>query len=245
MKFSFTEEQQALREVVRDLLSAKCSADQVRTASDSGGEVSGLQAALQEVGVLAILTAEQAGGLGLGLVEACLALWELGYAGAPGPWIERLLAEHPLHTAPKARALRYTTGAAATLCGLSQRMLDMAIEHVKTREQFGRPVGSFQAVQHHLADARLAIELAQPLVWRAAYAMDNAAADAELAVWMAKHHATEAALLTARKALQCHGAMGYAYEHDLQLFMKQVWELAPKHVDSAGCRRRIADLLDL
>jgi alkylation response protein AidB-like acyl-CoA dehydrogenase len=245
MDFSFSEEQQGLAQVVRDLLAAKCTAEHVRAATEAGGDVPGLHDALAQMGVVAILQAEESGGLGLGVVEACLALHELGFAGAPGRWLEVLLTDHATANSDQDRALRYTTGAAAMLCGLARRMLDLALQHVKAREQFGRPVGSFQAVQHHLADARLKIEFAAPMVWRAAFELDAASPQAAVAAWSAKSLATEAALLTATKSLQCHGAMGYAHEHDLQLFMKQVWALAPQHGDAAACRRHIATALDL
>lgn len=262
MDFSFSEEQEALGQVVAELLKTRCTPDDVRAAVDGPGEVAGLAGALDEIGLGALMVPETDGGLGLGVLETCLVLHELGYAGAPGPWIERLLADCPAHEGREKaedpgflQQLRLSVGAAAVLTGLARRMLDLAIGHVKVREQFGKPVGSFQAVQHHLADARLAIEFAIPLVWRAAWALDDGldgpvdggdgVDEAAVAVWMAKHHSNEAALKSARKALQCHGAMGYAHEGDLQLFMKQVWTLAPRFGDSAACRRKIAASMDL
>ena len=246
MHFAFTEEQQALAEMLRELLAARCSADDVRAAA--GGEVPGLRAALEELGLLAMLQPEDEGGLGLGMVEACIALKELGHAGAPGGWIEALTGDLDAGgtaKTPETRQSRHMLGAAAVLAGLAERMLAMAVQHVQVREQFGRPVGSFQAVQHRLADAKLAIEFALPLLWWAAWSLDEGEEDADVAVWMAKHHCTEAALKTARKALQCHGAMGYAFEHDLQLFMKQAWRLAPKYGVPAACRRAIGDAMNI
>lgn len=111
-------------------------------------------------------------------------------------------------------------GTAAQQCGLAQRMLDMTADYAKERRQFGVPIGSFQAVKHHLANARIALEFARPLVYRAAVTLDPAHAS------MAKSKADDAALVTARAALQCHGAIGYTTEYDLHLYMKRAWALA-------------------
>jgi hypothetical protein len=106
---------------------------------------------------------------------------------------------------------RGALGAAAQLIGLARRMLDMTVPYVSERRQFGAPVGSFQAVKHHLADARIALEFARPLVYRAAWSMSQHDPDSPTHVSMAKASAGDAALLAARKALQCHGAIGYSF----------------------------------
>lgn len=115
----------------------------------------------------------------------------------------------------------------AQLLGLADRMLTMTVEYVNQREQFGVPVGSFQAVKHHLADALLALEFARPVVYRAAYSMatPEAAAHRSRDVSMAKIYAARAAHEVGRAALQCHGAIGYTIECDLHLFMKRAWAL--------------------
>jgi alkylation response protein AidB-like acyl-CoA dehydrogenase len=124
-------------------------------------------------------------------------------------------------------------GIAAQQCGLADRMLDMTVQYVKERHQFGVPVGSFQAVKHQLADARLALEFARPLVYRAAVTADP------VHVSMAKLNADRAALRTARAALQCHGAIGYTTEYDLHLYMKRAWALARSWGDAAFHRARV------
>ncbi|MBM3671978.1 MAG: acyl-CoA dehydrogenase [Actinobacteria bacterium] len=134
---------------------------------------------------------------------------------------------------------RGALGTAAQLIGLTRRMLDMTVEYVKERQQFGVPIGSFQAVKHHLADARIALEFARPLVYRAAWTMSEGDPDASVHVSMAKAMAGNAALLTARKALQCHGAIGYSYEYDLHLFMKRAWALAAAWGDAAFHRASV------
>jgi len=132
---------------------------------------------------------------------------------------------------------RGVVGAAAQQCGLAQRMLDMTAEYVRERRQFGVPIGSFQAVKHHLANARIALEFARPLVYRAASTLESAHAS------MAKLKADQAALLTARTALQCHGAIGYTTEYDLHLFMKRAWVLARSMGDDRVNRRRVAEAI--
>jgi alkylation response protein AidB-like acyl-CoA dehydrogenase len=132
---------------------------------------------------------------------------------------------------------------AAQLCGLADRMIEMTVEYVKERKQFGVPVGSFQAVKHHLANARLALEFARPLVYRAANSIAGDDPQRSLHASMAKANASDAALTAARVALQCHGAIGYTTEYDLHLYMKRTWGLARAWGDAATHRRRIESVL--
>jgi alkylation response protein AidB-like acyl-CoA dehydrogenase len=136
-----------------------------------------------------------------------------------------------------AASVRGVVGVAAQQCGLAQRMLDLTAEYTKERRQFGVPIGSFQAVKHHLANARVALEFARPLVYRAAVTHDPVHAS------MAKCKADEAALVTARAALQCHGAIGYTTEYDLHLYMKRAWALARSMGDGRAHRDRVAEAL--
>jgi alkylation response protein AidB-like acyl-CoA dehydrogenase len=127
---------------------------------------------------------------------------------------------------------RAAVGFAAQLVGLARAMIDRTVDYVKARHQFGKPVGSFQAVKHHLADALVAVEMAAPSVYRAAWSLAHRAPGRAVHASMAKALASDAAALAARKALQCHGAIGYAYENDLHLWMKRAWALgadAPWH----------------
>jgi hypothetical protein len=128
---------------------------------------------------------------------------------------------------------RAALGTAAQQCGLAARMLELTVDYAKQREQFGVAIGSFQAVKHHLADARLALEFARPLVYRAAATLDP------VHVSMAKSKADAAALLTGRMALQCHGAIGYTTEYDLHLYMKRAWALAGSSGDARFHRARV------
>ena len=134
---------------------------------------------------------------------------------------------------------RAALGAAAMLVGLSRRMLDMTVQYAAERHQFGVPIGSFQAVKHHLADASLAVEFAEPLVLRAAHSVAGRVAEASVHVSMAKAKASAAALAAASTCLQVHGAIGYTVEFDLHLFMKRAWALAVRYGDAEFHHRRV------
>lgn len=111
------------------------------------------------------------------------------------------------------------------LIGLAQRMLDLSVDYVAQRKQFGKPIGSFQAVKHHLADVASKIEFAKPVLYRAAYSLENGNPDAALHISQAAIACADAAHLSARHGIQVHGAMGYTWEVDLQMFMKRTWAL--------------------
>jgi alkylation response protein AidB-like acyl-CoA dehydrogenase len=98
-------------------------------------------------------------------------------------------------------------------------------------------------VKHHLADAALALEFARPLVYRAAWELEHGTDEVAIAVSLAKAAASEAGVLTSRKALQVHGAIGYAHEYDLHLWMKRAWALAGAWGDPAWHRNRIATII--
>ena len=134
---------------------------------------------------------------------------------------------------------RGALGTAAQLVGLADRMLEMTVDYVKQRQQFGVPIGSFQAVKHHLADALLRLEFAKPVVHNAAWSTDHDLPTRSRDASMAKCFATEAATTVARTALQCHGAIGYTVEYDLHLWMKRVWALAASWGDAAYHRNRV------
>jgi alkylation response protein AidB-like acyl-CoA dehydrogenase len=138
---------------------------------------------------------------------------------------------------------RAALGAAAMLVGLSQRMLDITVLYATERQQFGVPIGSFQAVKHHLTNASLAVEFAQPLVLRAANSLALGDPESAAHVSMAKAKASEAAKAAAATSLQVHGAIGYTVECDLHLYMKRAWALAVRYGDAEFHRRRIRSTL--
>lgn len=133
--------------------------------------------------------------------------------------------------------------AAALLLGLGDKMVAMAAAYAVERRQFGQPIGSFQAVKHLLADALVGLEFARPVVYRAAWALDEGSPDAARDASMAKACASEAAVAAARSALQVHGAIGYTWECDLHLWMKRAWALAADWGDAADHRARVLDSL--
>ncbi len=142
---------------------------------------------------------------------------------------------------------RAALGTAAQCVGVARRLLDITVEYVKERRQFGKPVGSYQAVKHHLADVRLGIEFSAPLVYRAAWTAAHCG-DATLRgrdVSMAKAAASDAVDRACRAALQCHGAIGYTYEYDLQIWLKRGWSLSGAYGSADEHRDRVAGALGL
>jgi alkylation response protein AidB-like acyl-CoA dehydrogenase len=135
---------------------------------------------------------------------------------------------------------RGALGTSALLLGLSRRMLDMTVAYVKGREQFGVPIGSFQAIKHALASALLALEFARPAALAAGWSQAHSEPDAAIRTSLAKVLATDAARLVARTAVQCHGAIAYTTEYDLHLFAKRVWALGPSWGDADWHRDQLA-----
>jgi alkylation response protein AidB-like acyl-CoA dehydrogenase len=131
---------------------------------------------------------------------------------------------------------------AADSLGGAQQALAMAVDYSKVREQFGRPIGSFQAVKHMAAEIVSEIEPARSLVWYAAYTYDAKPRDASHAAAMAKARLSEVYMRAADRALQIHGGIGFTWEHDMHLWFKRAkWnELA--YGDPAFHRERVAAL---
>jgi alkylation response protein AidB-like acyl-CoA dehydrogenase len=121
------------------------------------------------------------------------------------------------------------TAAAAELAGVTTRLLDLAVTHAIGREQFGRPIGSFQGIKHRLADSYVLLERARSLTYAAAMLVsdpDAPAVDRWRAALLAKAAAGEAATETARAAVQVHGAMAMTWEHDVHLYLRRAWQSA-------------------
>jgi len=138
---------------------------------------------------------------------------------------------------------------AAVLVGLGRALVQMTVDYVKDRKQFGVPVGSFQAVKHHLADATMHVEFAAPAVWAAAWETDRAGelddGHVRRSVSLAKALASDGAERAARAALQCHGAMGYTDDYPLHMWLKRVWCLAPSYGSARWHRLRVGRELGL
>lgn len=132
---------------------------------------------------------------------------------------------------------------AAQSLGLAQRMVDISVQYTGERQQFGKPIGSFQAVKHHMANIAVRLEYAKAPVARAAYEIATGSDKAKVAVSHAKFVACEAAQLAAKNSMQVHGAMGYTWEVDLHIFMKKSWALANTWGDEAFHKARVAEAI--
>jgi alkylation response protein AidB-like acyl-CoA dehydrogenase len=132
---------------------------------------------------------------------------------------------------------------AAELLGVAQRVLDMSVEYAGVREQFGRPIGSFQAVKHRCADMLVDVEGIRSATWYASWAVATGAEDQALAASTAKAWASDAAPRVTASGLQVHGGIGFTWEHDLHLFLKRGQLSSVVFGDAVWHRERIAALL--
>jgi alkylation response protein AidB-like acyl-CoA dehydrogenase len=134
---------------------------------------------------------------------------------------------------------------AAEIVGVAQRALDMSVEYSKDRQQFGRPIGAYQAVSHRCAQMLLEVESARSAMMYAAWTADNEPETLPLAASMAKAYASDTGWSVTASALQVHGGIGFTWEHDLHFFLKRaktdahLFGLAGEH------RERVAELAGL
>ena len=110
---------------------------------------------------------------------------------------------------------------AADALGVGERLLEMTVSYVKVREQFGRPLGSFQSVKHKVADMLTTLKAARAATYYAAMALDAGAASATAAASVAKAFTGEGVAALAGEALQAHGGIGFTWEHDLHLYLRR------------------------
>ena len=315
MRFAFTDDQLALCDAVSELLEKECPPHVVRAAWDNEtGRTDGCWDALADMGVLAALAPESAGGLGFTELDAVLLLEASGRAALPEPLVEHAMVAAPLID-PSLRTVtsalgpsalvpyadsadavlveddgrlllvsraalvvearpsvdhsrhvaaidwdagageitevggaevlaaafdRGALGTAAQLLGLAAALLDTTVAYATERRQFGVPIGSQQAIKHKLADVRVGLEFARPLAYRAAHSLAEGDPASSVHVSMAKARAGDVAMLAATHALQCHGAIGYSFEHDLHLWMKRAWALVASWGDGPWHRERVA-----
>jgi len=135
---------------------------------------------------------------------------------------------------------RMALASAAYLIGLAEHMIDMAADYARQREQFGKPIGSFQAVKHLMSDALLKVEFAKAPTYRAAWSASVGADTTSRDISMAKTLAGDAAYRASRSSMQVFGGIGYTWEADLQLWMKKAWALMRAYGDASHHRRRVA-----
>jgi alkylation response protein AidB-like acyl-CoA dehydrogenase len=124
--------------------------------------------------------------------------------------------------APLRRTLDVATAAlSAEMVGTAQKALDIAVDYAKTRVQFGKPIGSFQAVKHKCVDMMVAVENARSLTYYACWTVDERLAEAATAVPMAKAYASDMAKNVTSEAIQVHGGIGFTWEHDMHLYHRR------------------------
>jgi alkylation response protein AidB-like acyl-CoA dehydrogenase len=131
----------------------------------------------------------------------------------------------------------------AELVGGMQRTLDLTVEYAKTRKQFGKPIGMFQAVQHQCADMYLETESSRSAVYYAGWALEENAPDASTAVSIAKMYASDAARTVGNRGIQIHGGMGFTWENDLHLYYRRAKASENAFGDATFHRERIATLI--
>jgi alkylation response protein AidB-like acyl-CoA dehydrogenase len=137
---------------------------------------------------------------------------------------------------PRARAAM-----AAEAVGIAQRALELGVEHAKTREQFGKPIGVYQAVSHQLADTYADVELARSLAYWAAWCVAQDDEQAPLAAAAAKAFAAEAAVAACERSIQVHGGTGFTWEHPLHRFYKRALWLEGFGSRPSELRGEVAD----
>ncbi len=151
----------------------------------------------------------------------------------------------PLPGAIEAAADRGTVALAAELVGVAQRALDIGVEYAKEREQFGRPIGAYQAVSHRLAEMLWDVEEARSLTYYAAWVADAEPEELALAASMAKARASDAATKATHEAIQTLGGIGFTWEHDIHFLLKRARVSAQLMGTAREHRARVAALAGL
>jgi alkylation response protein AidB-like acyl-CoA dehydrogenase len=134
---------------------------------------------------------------------------------------------------------------AAELVGVSQRAMEMAVEYAKDRQQFGRPIGAYQAVSHRCAQMLLEVESARSAVLYAGWAADHEPETLPLASAMAKAYASDTGWRVTASSLQVHGGIGFTWEHDLHFFLKRAKADGHLFGTASEHRERVAELAGL
>jgi alkylation response protein AidB-like acyl-CoA dehydrogenase len=134
---------------------------------------------------------------------------------------------------------------AADALGASERMLQLAVDYSKQRHQFGKPIGSFQAVKHAAAQMLVTVESSLSIVCYAAQSAEEGLPEHATHAGVAKAQVTDGCAEVADRALTLHGAIGYTWEHDLQLFYKRAKLDRVLFGTPAAWNERVADALPL
>ena len=156
----------------------------------------------------------------------------------------RLLAAPPAAAKIIASTRRRALAALALeAVGVASHALELGVEHAKGREQFGRPIGAYQAVSHKLADTYVETELARSLAYWAAWCIAEDDGQAELAAVAAKSYAAEAAVAACERAIQVHGGMGFTWDHPLHRYYKRALWIEAFDRSAAAHRAEIAQAI--
>jgi alkylation response protein AidB-like acyl-CoA dehydrogenase len=253
MDFALSEDQLELKHAARAWLADKFPLDRDwENQNDRWSE-------LEELGWLDVAEA------GLGFVEETLLLEEMGYVCYSGPYLAHvsgqrqalgLVFDGDMPTVDPTRPLgrveggwtshetpRFRAACAAEALGVAQRALDLGVAHAKTREQFGKAIGTYQAVSHPLAQTYTDVELARSLVYWAAWCVAEEDERAEVAAAAAKTFATEAAVTACERSIQVHGGIGFTWEHPLHRFYKRALWLEGFGRRPAELRLEVAEAL--
>ena len=243
MHFALSEDQLELKQASRAWLADRFPLDRDWDAeNDRWSE-------LEELGWLDVAEA------GLGFVEEALLVEETGYVLYPGPYLAHVaglaVGGSDSATVDPTRPLwkveeespRLRAACAAEALGVAQRALDLGVEHAKTRVQFGKPIGTYQAVSHPLAQTYTDVELARSLVYWAAWCVAEEDDRAELAAAAATAFATEAAVTACERSIQVHGGIGFTWEHPLHRFYKRALWLEGFGERPAALRLQVAEAL--
>jgi alkylation response protein AidB-like acyl-CoA dehydrogenase len=151
----------------------------------------------------------------------------------------------PLAGDPAPARDRISVALAAELVGVAQRAMEMAVEYARERKQFGRPIGSYQAVSHACAQMLLEVESARSTSLYAAWAADSEPESLPLAASMAKAYASDAGWRVTAASLQVHGGIGFTWEHDLHFFLKRARTDGQLYGSASWHRERVAELAGL
>ncbi|MDQ6671136.1 MAG: acyl-CoA/acyl-ACP dehydrogenase [Chloroflexota bacterium] len=140
--------------------------------------------------------------------------------------------------------LRAAVGASAEMLGASRRCMEMSVEYAKVRQQFGQPIGSFQAIKHACAEMLLEVENSHAATYYAAWALDAGSPDAALAASAAKAYVSEASGKVCGSSIQVHGGIGFTWDYDLHLYVKRAKHLEPRYGDADFHREQALKLLE-
>jgi len=140
---------------------------------------------------------------------------------------------------------RALTALASEQVGGADRCLEMAVEYAKVRVQFGRPIGSFQAIKHKAADMLLEVESAKSAAYYASWSIAEGSDEVPVAASLAKAYCSEAYFHAAAENIQIHGGIGYTWEHDAHLYFKRAKSSQLLFGDPHAHRSRLADLVGI